>query len=320
MRSSQAACAVALAGSPFATLRAGSWHRDVSFVERVYLSMGTLVRFQVYHPDRRAAKAAIGEAASLIQRIHSLMSVQETGSELSRWNRSLRGLDAPFDTLTAAALDEALRFRDLTEGRFDPTVGAAIQAVQAGKAPAPQQDRRGEWDAANRRYRKAAPEVSLDLGGSAKGWAVDRAIDVLEENGVQAALVNAGGDLRVLGAPPGEPAWRIGIRDPRRPDGLLGVVSLREEAVATSGDYEEAGSTLVDPRDLTPAPLHGSVSVIAPTCGAADCLSTALSISPNLNRLLPGTRAILALDRDDVFTLSTSPGLLLEPGDLLSDQ
>lgn len=300
-----------LAGTPFRLLGRSFGRVSVPCVERMYVSMGTVVRFQVYHEDPTVATAAIHEAIAVIQQIHGLMSVQEPTSELARWNRSRRGLDAPLHPLTAEALDEALRLARLTEGRFDPTVGAAVAAYERGASALPLHERMGGWDAANRRFQKVDPRVHLDLGGSAKGWAVDRAVDVLRRHGVTSALVNAGGDLRVTGRPPGAASWSVGIRDPRRPDDVLGVLALEHAAVATSADYETEGSTLVDPRDLSRVRLGGSVSVVASTCGEADGLATALTVEPDLGLLPSGCAGLVAKRDRERFCLTTTPGLAL---------
>ncbi|RMH82481.1 MAG: FAD:protein FMN transferase [Calditrichaeota bacterium] len=292
-----------LAGTPFRLLAEGAVVESVP-VERVYVSLGTLVRFQVYHEEPREALQAIRKAAACIQKIHDRMSVQEPASTLSRWNDSRTGREVVLDELTAEAVEEALRAFRLTEGRFDPTVGAAVKSYQAGKTPPVQQERLGEWLPHERQLLKPHPGVALDLGGSAKGWAVDRAMEILIAAGCRAALVNAGGDLRVFGAPPGEEAWTIGIRDPRRPDEVLRRLALRDAAVATSGDYETEGSaTLVDPRDFSRIRLHGSVSVVASSCGLADALSTALCVEPDLRLLPEQTGGLIARRAGEQFVI-----------------
>jgi len=298
---------LALFGTPFRLFADFLEHPLPKPVERLYLSLGTTVRFLVFHQDEEAARQSIREAATVVQKIHNLMSFQDPESDLSQWNRSRAGLRRPLDPLMAAAVDEALQFQRSTQGLVDPTVGSAVKAVMLGREPLPQPDRRLDWDAGNRLLRKVHPSILLDLGGTAKGWAVDRAVEVLRRWGVAAAMVNAGGDLRVVGAPPGRPAWRIGLRHPGRPDEVFRTLELRDMAVATSGDYEEAGSILIDPRTLQPVQLGGSVSVVAPTCGEADCLATALSVQPDLS-LLPAEAAgvVARLTPDGLHEEATS--------------
>jgi thiamine biosynthesis lipoprotein len=116
------------------------------------------------------------------------------------------------------------------------------------------------------------PGVSIDLGGIAKGYAVDRAIERLRAMGIERALVKAGGDLRVIGAPPGKPAWTVQLEDPRM-SGAREEIPLRDAALSTSGDYENyfeyegrRYSHILNPR--TGFPVEGVVActVIAPTC------------------------------------------------------
>jgi thiamine biosynthesis lipoprotein len=278
-----------LAGSPFRLLARAA---EETPLVRLYYVMGTIVRFEVYHPDRAAARDAVRRASALLFEVHRQMSVQESASILSRWNASPSGAELVLPELTRRAVAEALRWRAATDGRFDPTVGAAVAAWQQGRTPVPQPERQVELDG-DGRLRKWGP-VALDLGGSAKGWAVDQAVAVLRQAGCTAALVNAGGDLRVFGAPPGRSAWTIGIRHPLRPDEVLTTVALTEGALATSGDYEPDGSTLVDPRDLARVRLDGSVTVWAPTCGAADAMATALAVEPDPSWLPASVGALVA--------------------------
>lgn len=271
-------------GTPFLLPRM-SRSGSLARVERVYISMGTTVRFLVFHEDAHEALAAIHEAQALVQRVHDLMSVQQEDSELSRWNRSTRGLDAPFDPFTAQALDEAFLYKELTDGRFDPTVGAAVDAAERGLSGINVPISADAWNGVERRLEKEHSGLRIDLGGSAKGWAVDHATEILRRCGAAGALVNAGGDLRVTGRHPDGTAWRIGIRDPRNPDGIFCDLEITEGAVATSGGYALHGSTIVDPRDGHRIRFRGSATVLADSCGEADCLSTAACVDPDA--LLP---------------------------------
>jgi thiamine biosynthesis lipoprotein len=129
----------------------------------------------------------------------------------------------------------------------------------------------------------AAPGMQMDVSGIAKGYAVDRAIRVLKNAGIRNALVNAGGDICALGAPPGKKSWRIGIRHPRRSGDLLGILELKDKAVATSGDYEnflevdgERYCHIVDTKTGRPVQGVMSVTVVADNTAEADALATAI--------------------------------------------
>jgi thiamine biosynthesis lipoprotein len=131
-----------------------------------------------------------------------------------------------------------------------------------------------------------APGVKLDWGGIAKGWGVDRAAMALQAKGYSRGFINAGGDLYCWGKNPASTAWRIGIQHPRR-RGYLGVLSIADIGVATSGDYqryfERDGRRyhhILDPKTGYPAQGKRSVTVIGPETTLCDALSTALFVSP----------------------------------------
>jgi thiamine biosynthesis lipoprotein len=151
--------------------------------------------------------------------------------------------------------------------------------------------------------------AALDLGGIAKGYGVDRAVWTLREHGIEHALVNVGGDLAALGASEDGDPWRVGIRSPADPARLVGRIELRDEAVATSGDYEcgfrHAGRTyhhLLDPTTAAPreTPVH-SVSVVAGTCLDADAAATA-----GFGLAADAARALFARVAPDARIVSTA--------------
>ena len=133
--------------------------------------------------------------------------------------------------------------------------------------------------------RSRNPQLWLDFGGIAKGYAVDRAIERLRARGVQNAIVNAGGNLRAIGSKDGQP-WRIGVRDPRGPGVLASLTITGDESVSTSGDYERHFEWqgvryhhVLDPRSGYPAIGAVAVTVVAESAEKADVASTALMIA-----------------------------------------
>ena len=138
-----------------------------------------------------------------------------------------------------------------------------------------------------RQFRLARPGLGIDLGGIAKGFAIDLAVEQLRAAGVKSALVNVGDDIRAVGSHPSGGPWRIGVRHPRRANALVEVLNLRNQAVATSGDYENfferdgmRHAHVLDPRKAAPARHHRSFSVVAPTAMVADALATAAFAAP----------------------------------------
>jgi len=164
--------------------------------------------------------------------------------------------------------------------------------------------------------------MKLDLGGIAKGFIVDRALSLLEGKDVQAAFLNAGGDIKVLGTKPDGSKWRVGIRDPHKKNEVKAVLLLDKGAVATSGDYERFFEQngvryhhIIDPKTGYPARGLSSVTVVAPNCLTADALSTAifvLGLSEGLALLekLPEVEGVFITEEGELFYSSGLEGKL----------
>ena len=209
------------------------------------------------------------------------MSIFDDGSDISRINAVAgNGEFVEIGDDARRALEAALCISEISEGAFDPTVGPLMHAWGFRKGMVPEAPPSDEALSAARALvgwtnviagaegaRLALPGMRLDLGGSAKGFAVDEAFDALRASGATNFLVNLGGNIRASGAPSAERSgWRIGVRDPINPDQTICAIELRDgEAVATSGDYERfvtiAGmrySHIMDPRTGWPAYLFFS--------------------------------------------------------------
>ncbi|MCB7130451.1 MAG: FAD:protein FMN transferase, partial [Candidatus Brocadiales bacterium] len=156
------------------------------------------------------------------------------------------------------------------------------------------------------------PDTRIDLGGIGKGFAVDRAVDMLKGRGITSALVNLGGNIYALGHPPGADTWKIGVQHPRDKDVLLGYIELVDMGIATSGDYErfftvdgQRYSHIIDPRTGMPASGEViSVTVVARSATEADALSTGVFILGRERgaELLEGLKdvgALIAYEHDD---------------------
>ncbi|HEY2578499.1 MAG TPA: FAD:protein FMN transferase [Streptosporangiaceae bacterium] len=205
--------------------------------------MGTVVSFAVV-PGGLAAtetRAAVETACAGLHRADTVFSTWDAGSPVSRLRRG----EATLGTMppeVAEVLDLCELARTASHGWFDP------------------------W----------AMPGGIDPTGLVKGWAVERAADVLRRAGVAAALVNGGGDLTAFGSPgPGQP-WLAGIRHPWRADALACIVEVRS-AVATSATYERGGH-LIDPFAGRPAVGVASATVTGPSLAMADALATALAV------------------------------------------
>lgn len=240
-----------------------------------------------------AATAAIDAAFAAVAEVHALMSFHDADSELSRLNRSAHQWPVAISDHTFRVIEFGLQVADASHGLFDFTVAADL--VAAGRLPTP----RNVVDAPKRGTRRAsfrdvhlcgkrriqfARPLWIDLGGIAKGFAVDRAVTVLRERGIAAGSVNAGGDIRVFG-PAAQTIW---VRRPGDSQQIIPLVALQDSAVATSASYfsrqrsAHAGPDSTAIVDLLSGRSHGhdlSVSVLAADCMTADALTKVVTIS-----------------------------------------
>ena len=242
--------------------------------------LGTLVEVSVDELPPTAAGDPFAPAFAAIARVHRLMSFHDAASDVARINRARPGASLAVDPATWQVLRLALLVAELSGGAFD--VACAPRLVEWQLLPAPAGPVPAFEPAAcvlaleeGERVRKLAPGW-IDLGGIAKGYAVDLAVAALMESGAGAGCVNAGGDLRVFG----KAGLPVAVRAPHAPGRAAAQLVLRDEAMATSGSYFSARrhhdrtvSALVDGRSGAPLADTRSASVRAPRCAAADALT-----------------------------------------------
>jgi thiamine biosynthesis lipoprotein len=240
-------------------------------VRRARPWLGTIVAMRVEGLCESDAVRAIDAAFDEVAAIHRLMSFHESGSDLSRLHRER---ETDVDARTYEVIAAALRIAESSRGAFDPTIAA--QQVRRGSLPPPADqmpDARADWrdiellGACRIRLRRP---LWIDLGGIAKGYAVDRATDILVAAGATQVCVNAGGDLRIRG----DRAERVDVRGDRD---ATTAVEIANAAVATS--TVSAGSHV---HGVTREPMDGArtVSVIAPNCMIADALTKVVLADP----------------------------------------
>lgn len=271
------------------------WQKPELFSESQFL-LDTLVEITVVSTRENLASEAITAAYAEIQQIEELLSRYHQESRISEINQYAGEQEAVHvDDEVLKIIERSLSYTELTQRTFDITIGPIIDlwgiGTQHQQVPAPgtlQQalllvDTR-KIEIQEQRIRLSEPDMVIDLGGIAKGYAVDRALEVLQDQGIQHALVNAGGDIRCLGTKPDGTPWRIGIQHPRD-NGILGVVEVQNAAIATSGDYERffvkenvRYHHLFDPRTGMPARGCQSVTILTTTTEAADVYATAVFV------------------------------------------
>jgi thiamine biosynthesis lipoprotein len=241
--------------------------------------LGTLVEITIADPLGESELHVGFNAAFLaIAQVHRLMSFHDPASDVSRINRARAGETVEVNLATHFVIRNALSLWEASCGIFD--IACASKLVEWGYLPSVPEtadmpvQKMLALDESNRIRKLTAG--AIDLGGIAKGYAVDAAIDALERMNIRSACVNAGGDLRVLGASP----FEILIRDPRNPVLTATRIPIRHGALATSGAYftrrtcdNESRSTLIDGRSGAAVTRDFSVSVQAHECMTADALT-----------------------------------------------
>ena len=300
--------------------------RDAVMVDSGYrVVMGTFSRVVVIADSQRTARACIEAAFETQERIESLMSYHQADSELNTVNRYAAEKPVPVNSMTFEVLQQAVHFSKLSAGAFDVTVGPLVDLWrQAGETDEPPSEQALAEARARVGYDKllldekkmtvqfAAAGMRIDLGGIAKGYAVDKCVRAMIKRGALGGMIDLGGNIRCFGQPPrGREYWRVGVQDPNvAPDDLAGpeplmVLTITDESVATSGDYRrfvnvhgEKQSHILDTHTGRGAAKLASVTIIAPDATSADALSTAVSVlgqekGLDLIETLPNTEAIL---------------------------
>ena len=259
-------------------------------VTRLQPHLGTFVSITVYAEPEKA-RPAINAAFAEFRAVDALLSIHRPDSDLARANAG-----GPVNAELQAVLEKALAIARDTDGAFDPTIrpladlwgfikkeGYRLPTADELRTVLTKVDYR-KVDLRDGRLLFAAQDMSIDPGGFGKGYAVDRAIAALQRHGITRAMVKAGGDLRVIGLPPGQRHWTIYLEDPKK-EGCRVAVQLKSGAMSTSGNYENffeiAGQRyghLLDPRTGRPIQAIAACTLTAPTCFESDVYATAACV------------------------------------------
>jgi thiamine biosynthesis lipoprotein len=256
--------------------------------------MGTLLELTLASADEAAARAAMAAVFAEVEALDALLSTWREQSDISRLNRAAGRGSVAVDPRTAALLARSIEAARLTGGVFDVTVGPLValwtRAAELDRAP-------GDEEIAAARARVGAGRIALgpdggaalplagmavDLGGIAKGYALDAVLPALRERGVRDALLNFGqSSVWALGAPPGADGWRLLVRDPN--GGYAGTITLRDRALSLSsslGQWSEIEGVryghVIDPRTGMPLTRGRESAVVALDATLAEVLSKAL--------------------------------------------
>jgi len=281
--------------------------------------MGTRVAVELWSEDAALAARAMEAVIAEMRRTDELMSTYKPESQLSAVNAHAFERPVAVDPEIIEVVVRSFDFSRMSDGAFDVTYASVgyLYDYRARQRPSDEQVaaalpavdyRQVQVDRERNTIRFLRDGVRIDLGGIAKGYAVDRSIDQLRKLGIEHAMVNAGGDTRLIGDRRGKP-WIVGVRDPRNEGKMVTRLPLENEAISTSGDYEryfeEDGVRyhhILVPGTGDVARAIRSATIIGPDATLTDGLSTTVFVlgverGMALVSRLPGVEAII-VDKD----------------------
>ncbi|HLK21691.1 MAG TPA: FAD:protein FMN transferase [Bryobacteraceae bacterium] len=248
-------------------------------------AMGTAYTIVAYGEDRGRLQSAISQGLEEARRLDEMLSNYKPSSEWSMVNRMAGSGPVHITPELFQLLSACVEYSRQSEGAFDITVGPLMRVWGFYKGSGHLPHRAEVWGALNKigwrniildpahlTVKFANPSLELDPGGIGKGYAVDRIVQILKDNGIRQALVSGGGSsIYALGAPPGEKGWKLDIKNPRKTEETIESVYLKDLSMSTSGNYEKffyaegkMYSHIMDPRTGYPSQGMLSTSVIAP--------------------------------------------------------
>jgi thiamine biosynthesis lipoprotein len=298
------------------------------------LVMGTFAHLKAIAKDRDTAKKCVESAFAELQKVDNLMSDYKSDSEISHLNSDAAKSRLKVSASTFMVLQKSVEFSRLSEGAFDITIGplaelwrsaAEVNSVPTEAELAVARSKVGYeklyLDPNEMTVRFAVEGMKLDLGGIAKGYAIDMAIEAMQAGGAIGGMVDVGGDIRCFGTPKDRNVWRIGLQNPSDPQGqdeVLLILKLTDTAIATSGDYRrfvlvegKKRSHILNRNTGASAEKTSSVTIISQNAINADALATAVSVMGPQKGLaliekIPQTEAILLTPEPNYQLIKTS--------------
>jgi FAD:protein FMN transferase len=280
-------------------------------------AMGTVFTVVAYGRDSEYLSEVVREVFEEIDRLDAQMSNYQPESELSDINREAAERAVIVEPKLFGLIQDSLRLSEETGGAFDITVGPLLKAwgFFRGQGRIPSSNelatvmkrvgyRHVKLDPARREIRFDTPGIELDLGAIAKGYALDRAEEILRANDVTQALLSSGtSSVNALGSPPGEAGWKVSIRDPYDKQKAADVILLKNYSLSVSGNYEKfftlhgkTYSHIFDPGTGRPVENMLSTAVLARRGETTDGLSTSLYVlGPDRSRALAKSHPNLAV-------------------------
>jgi FAD:protein FMN transferase len=307
--------------------------RQASLVERNFVSMGSSLKVTIWTADQPKAIAAAEGVSREFDRLESLLSVWKDGSDVVRLNAAAGRAPVPVSRETMEVLAAARMASEMTAGKFDVTFGAladiwkfdhdqdnTVPDRAAIEQRLPLVDYRAvQVNAAKGMAFITRPGVRVHVGGIGKGYAVDRAVDLLRAANLRDFLIQAGGDFYAAGTNNGTP-WKLGLADPRGDHAAFAALEVRDGTFSTSGDYERffikngvRYHHLIDPDRGVPARGCRSVTIVARSATTADVLSTGVFImgpeaGMKLIEKLPDVEGVIVTASNEVLVSSGLKG------------
>ncbi|MBF0327540.1 MAG: FAD:protein FMN transferase [Nitrospirae bacterium] len=262
-------------------------------------SLHTVVAITVVSDSSDKAKSAIDKAYHELDRLAKLLNFYSEHSEVSEINKNAGNKPVKVSVETFEIIEKALYASENTEGAFDITVGPVVKLWDFKNKVIPDADQIKEKskiigykniliDKKDSTVFLEKKGMQIDLGGIIKGYAADKAVEVLKSNGIKAGIVAAAGDIRTFGKRHDEGSWNVGIKNPRQKgsvDEIVAVVKLSGQAISTSGDYERFFEKngiryhhILDPKTGNPAYGCQSVTIVAKEAAITDAFATGIFV------------------------------------------
>ena len=312
---------------------------DIKLLKQTRMIMGTFAEVSIYSHDEETAGKAIEGALDEMERMDRIMSNYKNDSELSKVNKKAAKSPVPCSAELLDVIEQSQYYSALSGGAFDITVSPIVALwgffCEKGHIP-PDKEIEKILPAVSYRNivinksddtKKPATiflkntQTQIDLGAIGKGYAVDRALEIIRKFGINNGCINLGGNIYVLGTPPGKNAWKVGVQHPRDGNEILGYLELKDQATATSGDYErffefdgKRYSHIINPQTGRPVSGTLATTIVASTGTAVDALSTIVFVlgrekGMELIKKIPNADAMIAYeDKDGKIAIDMTEG------------
>jgi len=312
---------------------------DIKLIKQTRMIMGTFAEVSIYSSDEKTAGKAIEGALDEMERMDRIMSNYKNDSELSKVNKKAAKSPVPCNAELLDVIEQSQYYSELSGGAFDITISPIVALWgffrEKGHVP-PDKEIEKLLPAVSYKNivinksndtKKPATiflkntQTQIDLGAIGKGYAVDKALENIKKCGIDNGCINLGGNIYVLGTPPGKNAWKIGVQHPRNVNEILGYLELKNEATATSGDYErffefngKRYSHIINPQTGTPVSGTIATTIVAPTGTEVDALSTIVFVlghekGMELIKKIPNAEAMIAYeDKDGKIAIDMTEG------------